>query len=184
MATPNLNIARTASARASAGRFATKAPYVWAVSRIVLGFIFLWAFLDKTFGLGYSTPAARAWVNGGSPTNGFLANTKGWFAGAFQAIAGHPVTDTLFMVGLLGIGLALLLGIGMRVAAASGATMMVLMYLASLPGVPGTTNPVVDDHVVYALVLVGLAMAKAGETLGFGKAWSRLALVKRYPALE
>lgn len=31
----------------------------------------LWAFLDKTFGLGYSTRVAKAWVNGGSPTKGF-----------------------------------------------------------------------------------------------------------------
>ena len=44
-----------------------------AVFRVVLGFEFLWAFLDKTFGLGYATPAARAWINGGSPTKGFLS---------------------------------------------------------------------------------------------------------------
>ena len=30
-----------------------------AVLRIATGFIFLWAFLDKMFGLGYATPAAR-----------------------------------------------------------------------------------------------------------------------------
>jgi thiosulfate dehydrogenase [quinone] large subunit len=45
-----------------------------AVFRVVLGFEFLWAFLDKTFGLGYATPSARAWINGGSPTKGFLSN--------------------------------------------------------------------------------------------------------------
>ena len=37
---------------------------------MVLGFEFLWAFLDKTFGFGYATPAERAWINGGSPTKG------------------------------------------------------------------------------------------------------------------
>lgn len=36
----------------------------------------LWAFLDKTFGLGYATPAANAWVDGGSPTKGFLGNVQ------------------------------------------------------------------------------------------------------------
>ena len=184
MATPIVNLKKTTNAPSYAGRFATKAPYVWALSRIVLGFIFLWAFLDKTFGLGYSTPAARAWLNGGSPASGFLGNTKGWFAGPFQAMAGNVVVDWLFMAALLGIGLALLLGIGMRVAAASGALLMALMYLAALPGVAGTTNPLVDDHIVYALVLVALAMTKAGHTLGFGRSWSRLAIVKRYPALE
>jgi hypothetical protein len=41
-----------------------------AVFRVVVGLEFLWAFLDKTFGLGYATPAARAWINGGSPIVG------------------------------------------------------------------------------------------------------------------
>ena len=48
-----------------------------AVLRIMFGFYFLWAFLDKTFGLGFSTPAERAWINGGSPTRGFLSGVEG-----------------------------------------------------------------------------------------------------------
>lgn len=31
-----------------------------AVLRLATGFIFLWAFIDKTFGLGYSTATAAA----------------------------------------------------------------------------------------------------------------------------
>jgi len=38
-----------------------------AVLRITTGFVFLWAFLDKTFGFGYATPSAKAWIHGGSP---------------------------------------------------------------------------------------------------------------------
>ena len=45
-----------------------------AVLRLATGFIFLWAFLDKLFGLGYSTKSANAWIHGGSPTNGFLSH--------------------------------------------------------------------------------------------------------------
>ena len=165
-------------------RVVANVQYVWAAARLALAGVFLWAFFDKLLGLGYSTPAARAWIAGGSPTRGFLGNTKGWFAGPFQAIAGHPVTDALFMAALLGIGLALLLGIGMRVAAASGALLMGMMWLAAVPGVAGTSNPVVDDHVVYALVLVGLAMMRAGDVLGFGRAWSDLEVVRKYPVLR
>src|SRR6478672_9186004 len=44
--------------------------------RLALGIEFLWAFLDKTFGLGYATPTARAWINGGSPTKGFLSHVS------------------------------------------------------------------------------------------------------------
>lgn len=85
------------------------------------------------------------------------------------------------MLGLLGIGVALMAGIAMRIAAASGALMLVLMWAASLP-IPN--NPFLDDHLVYALVLVGLAAANAGRTLGLGHTWEKLALVQRYPVLR
>lgn len=179
MATPTVNIRHTPTAKSHPA--ADKVRYVWAATRISLAFVFLWAFFDKLLGLGFSTPVERAWINGGSPTRGFLSNADGWLAGVFQAMAGYAVVDWLFMIGLLGIGLALLLGIGMRIAAASGATMMALMYLASIPG---ATNPIMDDHVVYALVLVALAMVGAGKTLGLGKAWNDLPIVKKHPALE
>ena len=41
-----------------------------AVARIMLGFVFLWAFLDKTMGLGFATKYGESWVNGVSPTAG------------------------------------------------------------------------------------------------------------------
>jgi thiosulfate dehydrogenase [quinone] large subunit len=53
------------------------------------------AFLDTTFGLGYATPAARAWINGGSPTKGFLSNVAvGPFESTFHAWAGAPTPWT------------------------------------------------------------------------------------------
>jgi thiosulfate dehydrogenase [quinone] large subunit len=159
-----------------------------AVFRVVLGFEFLWAFLDKTFGLGYATPAARAWVNGGSPTKGFLSRVAaGPLESTFHAWAGAAWADWLFMVGLLAIGVALVLGVGLRVAAASGTVMMLLMWAAEWPlakftsaGEPTmSTNPIVDYHVVYALALVALALTYAGHTWGFGRLWARLPFVQR-----
>ena len=35
------------------------ARYAWFAARIGMGFIFLWAFVDKLFGLGYATPAGK-----------------------------------------------------------------------------------------------------------------------------
>jgi len=157
------------------------APVAWAVTRIALGFVFLWAFVDKTFGLGYATPSEGAWVNGGSPTTGFLSGVEGPFAGLFNGISGQAWADWAFMLGLLGIGAALVAGVALRVAAASGVVMLVLMWSASLP-IPN--NPLLDDHLVYALVLVGLAASHAGRTLGLGRTWEKLALVKRYPVLR
>jgi uncharacterized membrane protein YphA (DoxX/SURF4 family) len=93
--------------------------YTLAVTRIALGFVFLWAFLDKTFGFDHATSGAKAWIRGGSPTTGFLKGVDGPFAGVFNWMAGSVVADWLFMIGLLGIGVALVLGIGMRLAAGS-----------------------------------------------------------------
>ncbi|PRY59986.1 DoxX family membrane protein [Glycomyces artemisiae] len=156
--------------------------YVWAVLRIALGWVFLWAFLDKTFGLGFATERDASWLNGGSPTEGFLSfGTKGPLADFYQGMAGSAFADWLFMAGLLGIGLALVLGIGMRIAAAAGALLLVLMWSAALWP---ENNPFMDDHLVYAGLLIGLAMTHAGDTLGLGKAWAATGIVARNPWLK
>ncbi|MEU4689904.1 DoxX family membrane protein [Actinoplanes sp. NPDC023714] len=159
-----------------------------AVLRISLGFVFLWAFLDKTFGFGYATPSERAWLNGGSPTKGFLSHIEvGPFQGFFNDIAGQAWADWLFMLGLLGIGVALILGIGMRIAAAAATVMMLLMWLAEFPldkttaaGEPsGSTNPIVDYHIIYALGAIVTALTYAGHTWGLGRQWAKLSFVQR-----
>jgi thiosulfate dehydrogenase [quinone] large subunit len=166
----------------------TTAARALAVLRIATGFVFLWAFLDKTFGLTYSTPTDRAWINGGSPTNGFLSHVEvGPFQSIAQNIAGTWWADTLFMTGMAAVGIALIAGIGLRVAAASGALIMAMMWLAEFPldrftaaGQPsGSTNPITDYHLIYAVVLVVLAAGYAGHTWGLGRIWARLPLVQR-----
>nr|WP_144119361.1 DoxX family protein [Catellatospora sichuanensis] len=152
------------------------ARYLLAGIRIALGWIFLWAFLDKLFGWGSATPPAKSVLNGGSPTEGFLSSAKGPFSGFFQSIAGGLVTDLLFMAALLAIGGALILGIGMRLAAAAGAVLTVLMWAAVLPP---TNNPFLDEHLVYAAILIVLALLGAGDTLGLGKGWAATSLVRR-----
>ena len=59
--------------------------------RLALGWMFLWAFLDKMFGLGHETAAEDAWINGGSPTEGFLAfAAAGPFAGPTTTSPARP----------------------------------------------------------------------------------------------
>jgi thiosulfate dehydrogenase [quinone] large subunit len=152
-----------------------------AVLRIATGFIFLWAFLDKTFGLGFSTPTERAWINGGTPSQGFLNSdaVTGPLKPFFAAIAG-PATDILFMLGMLGIGLAVMLGIGLRISAVAGTVIMVLMYLAEWPFTANTasTNPLVDYHIIYALALIAVAVTSAGDTWGLARVWRALPMVR------
>jgi thiosulfate dehydrogenase [quinone] large subunit len=149
---------------------------VLAVLRIMFGFTFLWAFLDKTFGLGFATPAAKAWINGGSPTKGFLSSSEGPFSGFYHALAGNGFVNVLFMLGLLGIGLALILGIGLKVAAVAGTVMYVMMWAVVLPL---TTNPIVDDHLTGAVTLILFALTAAGTTWGLGRWWASQGFVKK-----
>lgn len=168
------------------------ANYIWGISRMALGFYFLWAFFDKLIGLGFSTCRDRvseivsvgceqAWLFGGSPTTGYLGSLDGTFAGLFTSMSGSVFADWLFMIGLLGIGLALMLGIGMRVATFTGSLLLFAMYLASLPL---ATNPIIDSHIIYIIVLFGLLAVNDQQKLGFGQQWAKLSLVKKFPILK
>lgn len=157
-----------------------KARYLLAVIRISLGWIFLWAFLDKLFGLGRSTAPEAAWLASGSPTSGFLNfAAKGPLVALFKGMAGSPVVDVLFMVGLLGLGLALLLGIGLKIAGVAGPLLMLLMWLAQLPP---ATNPFMDNHIIYALILALFPLLRAGDTLGLGRWWAEK--TRAWPILQ
>lgn len=152
-----------------------------AALRLSMGLLFSWAFIDKAFGLGFATKPEAAWINGGSPTRGFLGfAAKGPLKEFFNSIAGHPVTDGLFMLGLLCVGTALLLGIGVRLAGYSGALMVLLMWAAVLPP---ANNLLIDDHIVYALVLLLLPALRSGEYFGLGGRWKATRLVQRFPVL-
>src|SRR6266545_5960745 len=186
MQLPAQRAAETASTHGAV--MTTVAARVLAVVRMVTGFAFLWAFLDKTFGFGYATPSAKAWINGGSPTKGFLSGVAvGPFESTFHTWAGTAFADWLFMAGLLGIGIALTFGVALRIAAVSGTAMMLFMWAAEWPlakhtsaGAPSlSTNPIVDYHIVYALALIVAALLYAGNTWGLGKLWARLPFVQR-----
>ncbi|MDQ6746816.1 MAG: DoxX family membrane protein [Candidatus Dormibacteraeota bacterium] len=160
--------------------------------RLAIGIEFLWAFLDKTFGFGYATPAARAWVNGGSPTKGFLSHTNvGPFQGLYHAIAGTAIVDWLFMLGLLAVGVALILGVALRPAAAAAAAMLVLMYAASWPfatlaaGVPtGSTNPFIDAHVIDLMAVITIGTLAALSVGVVSRRWSALSFVRSHAWLR
>jgi thiosulfate dehydrogenase [quinone] large subunit len=164
-----------------------------ALARVTLGFIFLWAFLDKFFGLGFATcrdvktdvittGCSQSWLHGGSPTSGFLGHaTKGPLASWYQGLAGQGWVDWLFMAGLLAVGVGLLLGIGMRLATLSGAALLLLMWSSMLwPA----NNPLVDEHIVYVFVLFALNLANSEQKWGLRDWWVKTHLVKTAPFLE
>jgi thiosulfate dehydrogenase [quinone] large subunit len=172
-----------------------KGARIWGLLRISVGWVFLWSFLDKAFALGFTTGRAEsgaidffgpaAWINGGSPTEGFLqfgVHTKGFFVDLYQGLAGAAWVDWVYMLSMLLIGVGLIFGIGTRLAAIGGILWMAMFYTAS--AVWPEHNPFMDEHVIYAIVLAGVAYVGAGRFLGLGRWWERTALVQRAPFLK
>ncbi len=167
-----------------------------AVMRIAFGLTFLWAFFDKLLALGFATGRTideagvetvdrfgpAAWINEGNPTMGFLQfGAKGPFKDFYNSLAGDAWVNWLFMLGLLGIGIALTFGIGMRFAGVAGAVMYVMMWTVALPP---ENHPVLDDHLLGAISVLVLALTLAGDTWGAGRAWAKTGLVSKFPVLR
>ena len=163
-----------------------------ALLRIGFGLTFLWAFFDKLLALGFHTGYGQdgtldrfgdaAWINGGSPTEGFLKfGADGPFKEFYNSIAGAAWTDWAFMLGLLAIGVAFTLGISTRLATLAGALMYLLMWSVVLPP---ENNPITDEHTIGLMAVIVLGLFGAGRYLGLGSWWSGLAIVKRFPILK
>lgn len=153
-----------------------------ALLRISMGWIFLWAFIDKLFGLGFATALDKSWLSGNSPTFGFLKfGTHGPFKPFFESLAGNPFVDWLFMLGLLGVGIALMLGIAKKLSTLSGSLLLFLMWLATFPP---KNNPLVDEHIIYIFILQLLLQLHSGEVFGFGKWWNETSIVKKFSFLN
>jgi thiosulfate dehydrogenase [quinone] large subunit len=124
--------------------------------RVSIGWVFLFA-------------AIRQIPNPEWTAAGFLAEAK-TFPAFFQLMASPPfltIIDAVVPWAHLLIGLALILGIGMRVAAIGGAILLILYYLPRLEfPMVGPNNFIVEYHLVYALLIVYLAAVRAGRVFG------------------
>jgi len=169
-----------------------------SITRIGLGFVFLWAFLDKLIGLGFATcrttaddasftiatMCEKAWLQGGHVTEGYLVyggNPNSPFHDFFVNLGGDRWTDWPFMLGLLGVGLALMLGIGTRIGAWAGSAMLLFMYMTQMwPA----NNPILDDHIAYIFAIFAIVWLEfSRQSLGLGGWWRKLPIVQKNPWL-
>ncbi|MBY0376424.1 hypothetical protein K2P96_00410 [Patescibacteria group bacterium] len=156
-----------------------KLKVVFGILRLLMGFMFLWAFLDKLFGLGLTTTPDKAWLAGGSPTSGFLAfGVHGPFTAFFHSLSGNPLVDWLFMLGLLFIGVTLTFGISVKLGSWAGIIMLLLMY--SAVGIWPANNPFIDEHLIYIFVMASFLFTNPGKYFGFGNVWYRSSFVQKY----
>jgi thiosulfate dehydrogenase [quinone] large subunit len=107
----------------------------------------------------------------------FLLESKGWFSEWFISLAANGSTlrfiDLLNEWGLIAIGLGLIFGLFTRLAALSGAVLLMMYYLAN-PPIPGiaTNLPMegnyllVNKTLIEAAALLVLSFFPTGEQVG------------------
>ena len=101
---------------------------------------------------------------------GFLGHTKTFhdvFV-VFTTPTMAPITTFMVEYGHLLIGLSLLTGLMVRVSATFGVALMIIYWFAHMdwPFIENKNNLIVDYHLVYAGVLVYLAVKHAGHVFG------------------
>ena len=69
----------------------------------------------------------------------------------------------------------------MKLASLAGATMLILMYLSAFPP---QNNPIVDDHIIYALVLLVLANIDSKKATAISSWWNKTQLAKTFSFLR
>lgn len=123
---------------------------------------------------------------------GFLQNAVpegNPLTGMWATFAGNPMIDFLVAWGLTLTGFGILIGALLRWNAFWGAFIMLMFWLASLEGGLGQLLPlengwVVDDHIVYAVLLFGLGALGAGRVLGVDALLEQTDIVRRNPWLK
>ncbi|MDP3779127.1 MAG: DoxX family protein [bacterium] len=118
---------------------------------------------------------------------GYLMNAKS-FIGVYQWFASPgilPFTNFMNEWGLMFLGVSLILGIGVRLSSVLGAALMMLYYFAILQFPhPNANAYIVDEHVIYACVLLFFVSMKAGRIWGLEKWCSGLSICSQFPWLR
>ena len=96
-----------------------------------------------------------------------------------------PVTNFLNEWGLTFIGVALILGVFVRLSAILGSLMMLLYYFPVLDfPYPNVHSYIVDEHVIYLFALLVLGAFRSGRTMGLEGWCSNLPLCRKFPKLR
>lgn len=133
-------------------------PAFWAITlRLLLGWYMFFAGIEKVLD--------PAWT-----AKGFLLSAKtfpefyAWFAQPMNSWWIDPLNGW----GITLIGVALLLGVGVRPAAWAGAALMIIYYFPHyvFPTVPH--GFIVDDHIIYAVAFILIALLPLAQQSGLG----------------
>lgn len=142
--------------------------------RISLGWIMFYAGITKVLDSNWTAA-------------GYIKSAK-TFTGFYQLLLNPnvlPVVDFINQWGLTLLGLSLIFGLFVRLSSVLGAALMLLYYFPALsfPYV-GQHSFLVDDHIIYILVLILFAAVKAGRMWGLDKKCSGLKVYTKFPNIQ
>lgn len=103
---------------------------------------------------------------------GYLKGAK-TFAGFYQWLASPDILPYINFTNkwaLTLLGVALVFGVAVRLSSVLGAALMLLYYFVILDFPhPNAFTYIVDEHIIYALVLLYFAVARVGRVWGLDK---------------
>lgn len=146
---------------------------ILAALRIALGWLMLYAGLVKVFNPSWSAA-------------GYLQNAK-TFAVFYQWLTQPnilPVINFINEWGLTLLGISLILGVFTRLSSLFGALLMLLYYFPVLAFPYIEHSFIVDEHIIYALVLLLFAASRAGRYYGLENWCANLPICGKYPKLR
>lgn len=127
--------------------------------RVSLGWLFLYSGITKVMATAWSAET-------------YLEGAKIW-PQLFNFLLDPTVLPYVNLInkwGLVAIGISLIVGLFVRWSALAGMGLMILYYLPVLrfPYV-GSNFFIIDEHIIYALVLLFLAVVSAGQVWGLDR---------------
>ena len=118
---------------------------------------------------------------------GYLKGAK-TFVGFYEWLLQPNILPSINFLnewGLTLVGISLILGLFVRLGSIFGAALMVLYYFPILNfPYPNPYTFLIDDHIIYALVMILLATLRAGRVWGLENWCSSLPICSRYPKLR
>ncbi len=147
---------------------------IWLfTTRVVMGWLMFYAGITKVIDPTWSA-------------EGYLKSAK-TFAAFYAWLASPamlPITNFVNEWGLTLLGVSLIFGSVVRLSSVLGAVLMVLYYFPVLEFPYVAHGFLVDEHIIYAAILMYFYAARAGRIWGFGAKCENWPLCKKYPALH
>ncbi len=144
------------------------------LTRVAMGWLFFYAGITKVLNPEWSAA-------------GFLKGAK-TFTSFYGSLAQPGTIEIINFAnewGLTLLGVSLILGIGVRLSSFLGAVLMILYYLPRLQFPhPDPNSYIVDQHIIYALLLLYFATIKAGRIWGLENWCAKLPICLKIPKLR